>query len=38
LSVPRRAREIAFVLRRKQLMDEYNTNIRLQLEAIAKVL
>ena len=36
--VPRRAREIAFVLRRKQLMDEYNTNIRLQLEAIAKVL
>lgn len=38
LSMPQRAREIAFVLRRKQLMDEYNTNIRLQLEAIAKVL
>ena len=38
LSSTSRARDIAFVLRRKQLMDEYNTNIRLQLEAIAKVL
>lgn len=36
--LPGSVRALAFVLRRKQLMGEYNTNMRLQLEAIAKVL
>jgi hypothetical protein len=36
--LPRSARALAFILRRKQLMAEYSTNMRLQLETISKIL
>lgn len=36
--LPRSAEAIAFILRRKQLMDQYNVNLRLQLDSISKIL